>query len=215
MIIVGCKGLAKEILQLLSVDMKLPDESIVFFDNISEDLPKKIFNRFEILKSFKEVSGYLTKTGDKSFVLGLGNPLRRKKIYEQFLGLGAHPVLITSKNAEIGSFDVKIEEGTTIMSGVRISNSVRIGKGCLLYYNSIITHDCKIGDFVEFSPNTTILGRCTIGNITSLGSSSVILPDVTIGNNVTVGAGTVVLEDVRDNCTIVGVPGKILKKSIE
>ncbi|REG87713.1 acetyltransferase [Winogradskyella sediminis] len=212
MIIVGAKGFAKELLQIVSIDMGLLDDDIVFFDNISSDLPSKLYNRFRILTSFKEVEIYLLKSEDKSFVLGLGNPLLRKKLFKQFMQLGAQPISIISKNAEIGNFEVNIKVGATILSGVKISNSVNIGIGCLIYYNSIITHDCIIGDFVEISPNVNILGRSNIGDNSSLGASSVILPDITIGNNVIVGAGTVVLNDVPNNSTTVGVPGRIISK---
>ena len=33
-----------------------------------------------------------------------------------------------------------------------------------------------------------------------------------IGNNVKIGAGSIVLKDVPDNCTVVGNPGRIVKK---
>ncbi|WP_225035553.1 acetyltransferase [Winogradskyella sp. SM1960] len=210
MIIVGAKGFAKELLQIVSVDMDLPDNDIVFFDNVSTDLPLKIYDRFRVLTSFEAVTAYLSKSKDKSFVLGLGQPKYRKDLYQKFIELGAQPVSVISKNAEVGSFDVNINKGVSVLSGSKISNSVDIGKGCLIYYNTIITHDCNIGDFVEVSPNVTILGRCRIGKYTTLGASSVILPDVTVGSNVTVGAGSVVLNDVPDYSTIVGVPGRII-----
>jgi len=212
MIVVGAKGFAKEVLQVLSVDMEIADNSIVFYDDVSKDLPKKLFNRFEILTSLKEVENYIYKTSDKSFTLGLGNPKLRNKLFQKFNALGLELKTIISNNAEIGSFDVTIDEGCSIMSGAIISNSVSIGKGCIIYYNSIITHDCKIGDFVEISPNVNISGRCTIGSFTSIGTNAIILPDVSIGNNVIIGAGTVVLKDVPDNSVVVGVPGKIIKQ---
>ncbi|WP_460219712.1 acetyltransferase [Psychroserpens sp. MEBiC05023] len=212
MIIVGAKGLAKELLQIVSVDMKFPDKDIVFFDNITQDLTQRIYDRFEILNSYESVEAYMSKSEANSFVLGLGNPKLRAQLFNQFIQFGAKPLSIISNTAEIGHFGVTINEGTSIMSGARISNSVKIGKGCLVYYNSIITHDCKIGDFVEVSPNVTVLGRCNIGDYTTLGASSVILPDVVVGKNVTVGAGTVVTKDVSDNCTIMGVPGRVVLK---
>lgn len=211
MIIVGAKGFAKEILQIASVDMNMQDEEILFFDDVSSDLPEKLFGQFKILNSLHEVSQYLSKSKDKSFILGLGNPLLRKKMYEQFVGLGAEPKTMISKNAEVGSYDVQIGEGTAVMAGARISNSAKLGNCCLVYFNSIVTHDCVIDEFVEISPNSTILGRCCIGKNTSIGSGAIVLPDVKIGKNVTIGAGTVVLSNVPDNSTVVGVPGRIIK----
>lgn len=212
MIIVGAKGLATELLQIISIDLKINTKDIVFFDNVSKDLPDLIYDKFKILKSFEEVEKYVSESKDYRFVLGLGNPELRFNLYEKFIVLGLNFFTIKSSNAEIGSFNVKIEEGCSVLSGAIISNSVFIGKGCLIYYNSVITHDCSLGDFVQVSPNVTISGRCKIGSFTSIGVNASILPDVTIGKSVVIGAGAVVLNDVPDNSVIIGVPGKILKR---
>lgn len=212
MIIVGAKGFAKEILQIISIDMKLPDENIAFFDDVSDDLPLKLYDRFKILKSDDEVKTYLSESKDKSFVLGLGQPKYRESLYNKFISLGAIPISVYSKNCEIGDFDVKIDKATSIMSGVIITNSIKIGKGCLININTTIGHDCVLGDYVEISPNVNVSGRCVIGKGTSIGTSAVIIPNIVIGENVIIGAGTVVIKNIPDNCTVVGVPGKIISR---
>lgn len=212
MIIVGAKGFAKEILQVISVDMNYDDESIAFYDNINDDLPDTLFDRFKILKSDKEVKEFFLRTGDNSFVLGLGNPQYRQQLYKHFVSLGGVSKPLFSKNSEIGHFDVNIGDGTSVMSGTIITNSITIGKGTLINLNTTIGHDCIIGDFVEISPNVNISGRCTIGDFSVIGTNAIVIPGVSIGNNVVVGAGTVVTKDVPDNCTVVGVPGKIIKQ---
>lgn len=116
MIIIGANGFAKELLQVISVDYK-PDD-IVFFDNVNKDTPNYIFEEFKILKSFEEGKAYFQKTKDKSFVMGLGSPIYRETLYNNFVNLGGVPITTISKNAEIGSFDVSIGYGTAIMSGV-------------------------------------------------------------------------------------------------
>lgn len=52
----------------------------------------------------------------------------------------------------------------------------------------------------------------TIGKNCLLGAGCCVLGDITIGNNVKIGANAVVLENVPDNCTVVGVPAKIIKR---
>jgi serine O-acetyltransferase len=54
-------------------------------------------------------------------------------------------------------------------------------------------------------------GCPTIGNNVSIGAGAKVLGKIKIGNNVKIGANAVVLKDVPDNCTVVGVPGKIVK----
>lgn len=45
-----------------------------------------------------------------------------------------------------------------------------------------------------------------------IGARVNILPGVTIGENAIIGTGSVVTKDVPDNCVVVGVPTKIVKK---
>ena len=46
----------------------------------------------------------------------------------------------------------------------------------------------------------------------TIGAHAVVLGDITIGDNVKIGAGSVVVKDVPPNCTVVGVPGRVVKK---
>lgn len=49
-----------------------------------------------------------------------------------------------------------------------------------------------------------------IGNNVMIGASACILNNVKIGRNVRIGANAIVTHDVPDNCTVVGVPAKIV-----
>lgn len=74
----------------------------------------------------------------------------------------------------------------------------------------------KIGNNVRIYQQVTIGARGKqqtgrIGNNVLIGAGAKILGEVNIGNNVKIGANCVVLTDVPDGCTIVGVPGKIVK----
>ena len=53
----------------------------------------------------------------------------------------------------------------------------------------------------------------TLGDNVSVGCGAKILGNVTVGNNVKVGANAVVVKDVPENCTVVGVPARIVRKS--
>ena len=92
------------------------------------------------------------------------------------------------------------------------SNSVILGKGCIVYYNVLITHDCIVGDFVFLFPVVTLLGHVQVGAFTQIGANATILPKVKIGKNVIVGAGSIVTKDVPDNCLVFGSPARIVKE---
>lgn len=210
MLVVGAKGMAKEILELLSVERRMSDSSIVFFDNVNLDTPDLLFNRFKVIRSFDAVSRYFENVS-KDFILGVGNPLIRRTLAEKFTQLGGKLQTVISKSASIGSFNTKIGEGSIIMQGARITNDVTIGKGVLININATISHDSKIGDFTEIASGVNISGRCIIEDEVFLGANCVINPDIKIGDRAIIGSGAVVISDVLSNTTMVGNPAKLLK----
>lgn len=208
MLILGAKGFAKEVLEILHQLNQL--ENVVFYDDVNDDVPEKLFGQFPVLRTTQEVINFFKNT-DNRFTIGIGNPILRKKMHDKLIGLGGDFKATISPLASIGSYDVHLGFGSNILSGAVISNGTKLGLGCLVYYNSIITHDCEIGDFVEISPGATLLGRCKVGSFSQIGSNATILPDIKIGTNVIVGAGAVVTKDLPDNCVALGVPAKIIK----
>lgn len=211
MLIIGAKGFAKEVLEILYQSNDI--ENLSFYDDVNSDAPDKLFNEFPILKSAEEAKKYF-KTIDNRFTLGIGSPTLRKKMYDKFIALGGVLTSTISKNACIGNYGITIAEGSNIMDQAVLSSDISIGQCVIVYYNSIITHDVQIGDFVEISPGATLLGRCRIGNYSQIGSNATILPDVVIGENVIVAAGSVVTKSVSNNCMVAGIPA-IIKKELE
>jgi acetyltransferase EpsM len=116
-----------------------------------------------------------------------------------------HPNSIISGNVVIGI-------GSVVMAGACINNSSIIGDHCIVNTGAVVDHDCIIESYVHVSPNATLCGNVTIGKGSWVGAGSVIIQGVTVGKNVTIGAGTVVIRDIPDDSTVVGNPGRIIKK---
>ena len=209
MLIIGAKGLAKEILEIYYGGNQI--DQLGLYDEINSDLPEKLYDSYPIITDMKEAEKFFIQNGNE-FTLGLGNPCLRWKLYQRFIKINGIMVSSVSKEAFIGHHDVEIGDGCSILSGVKISNSVKIGMGCLIYYNAVITHDCELGRFVEVSPSANILGRTKIGDFTQIGANATIFPDINIGKNVLVGSGAVVREDVPDNSMVAGVPASFKRK---
>ncbi len=55
-------------------------------------------------------------------------------------------------------------------------------------------------------------GHPTIGNNVVIAAGAKVLGSFTVGDNSKIGAGAVVLNDVPPNCTVVGVPGRIVRE---
>jgi sugar O-acyltransferase (sialic acid O-acetyltransferase NeuD family) len=209
MLIIGAKGFAKELLEILKQNEEL--RSLAFYDDLTGDVETQLFGRFPILNSADQAKHYFSSI-DNRFSIGIGNPILRKKLCNKFIRLGGTYTSIISKNAEIGTFDVNIGDGSNVLSGAKISNSVKIGIGGIVYYNSIITHDVIVGEFVEISPGATVLGRAQIGDFSQLGSGSIILPDIKVGKNVQIAAGAVITQNVPDNVMVAGIPAVIKRE---
>lgn len=211
MIIIGAKGFAKEVLCELLNFLGSRKKNIIFFDDVSTNLDSYALDGYDILSSKEEVKEYMTNSREKEFILGLGGPRNRQKLYHEFKDMGGNPFTLISKNSIIGPLNNIIGNGSFIGTGAVITSNVALGIGVLVNINTSISHDCSIGDFVEICPGVNITGRVRIGNNTFIGAGSTILPDMIIGENVIVGAGSLIRENIPDNALVYGVPGKIIR----
>ncbi len=107
-------------------------------------------------------------------------------------------------------------------TGIEIHPGAKIGKGLFIDHGSgvIIGETTIIGDNVTLYQGVTLGGtgketgkrHPTLKNNVMVSAGAKILGSFTIGENSKIGAGSVVLEEVPPNCTVVGVPGRVVKK---
>ena len=102
-----------------------------------------------------------------------------------------------------------------------ISYRAQIGGGLQIahYGYIIVPSSTTMGEYCRLRPGVVIGTKFTrnesrgviIGDGVEFGVGSKVLGEITIGDNVIIGANAVVLEDVPDNCTVAGVPAKIIR----
>lgn len=207
MLLAGAKGLAKQILPILRE--KNLDSELFVYDRNQEI---KSFYEFAVFNRLEEV-GKLFQSGNNSdFILGMGNPVVRKKVFDELTRLGGKPFSLISSSV-IMNEDVLLGLGNTILPGVIMENGSRTGTMCLLNLRCLICHDVQLGDFCEVGPGAILLGESSVGEGSFIGADAVLNPGVRVGKNVIVAAGAVVIEDVPDHSMVAGVPAK-LKKSV-
>lgn len=107
------------------------------------------------------------------------------------------------------------------LTGCDIHPGATIGKRFFIDHATgvVIGETTVIGDDVMIYQGVTLGGvstkkgkrHPTLGNHIVIGCNASILGNISIGDNVRIGAGSVVLSDVPSNCTVVGVPGRIVK----
>ena len=108
-------------------------------------------------------------------------------------------------------------------TGIEIHPGARIGKGLFIDHgNGVIIGETAIG-----GGNVTLYQGVTLGgtgkehgkrhptlcNNVMVSAGAKVLGSFTIGENSKIGAGSVVLEEVPPNSTVVGVPGRVVKRN--
>lgn len=113
-----------------------------------------------------------------------------------------------------------ISQFAKFLTGIEIHPGAKIGRRFFIDHGTgiVIGETTEIGDDVLLYQGVTLGGtgkekgkrHPTLKNNIVVGAGAKILGNITIGNNVKIGAGSVVLKSIPDNCTVVGVPGRIV-----
>lgn len=108
-------------------------------------------------------------------------------------------------------------------TGIEIHPGAKIGENFFIDHGNgvIIGETAVVGNNVTLYQGVTLGGtgkehgkrHPTIGDNVMISAGAKILGSFTIGENSKVGAGSVVLEEVPPNCTVVGVPGRVVKRN--
>lgn len=115
-----------------------------------------------------------------------------------------------------------ISQWTRFFTGIEIHPGATIGKRCFIDHGMaiVIGETTEIGDDVTIYQGVTLGGtgkdtgkrHPTIGNRVIISSGAKVLGPFRVGDDVKIGAGSVVLKEIPDNCTVVGIPGTIVKR---
>lgn len=108
-------------------------------------------------------------------------------------------------------------------TGIEIHPGAQIGKGVFIDHGMgvVIGETAIVGDYSLIYQGVTLGGtgkemgkrHPTLGENVVVGGGAKVLGNIQIGNDVRIGAGSVVLGDVPSNCTVVGIPGRIVYRS--
>ncbi len=116
----------------------------------------------------------------------------------------------------------RISQKAARQTGIEIHPGATIGKGFFIDHGTgvVIGETTVIGDNVTLYQGVTLGGtgkECgkrhpTIGDNVMISVGAKVLGSFKVGDNSKIGAGSVVIEEVPPNCTVVGVPGRIVKQ---
>lgn len=108
-------------------------------------------------------------------------------------------------------------------TGIEIHPGAEIGENFFIDHGNgvIIGETAVVGNNVTLYQGVTLGGtgkehgkrHPTVGDNVMISAGAKVLGSFTIGENSKIGAGSVVLEEVPPNCTVVGVPGRVVKRN--
>ena len=109
------------------------------------------------------------------------------------------------------------------LTGIEIHPGAQIGQGVFIDHGMgvVIGETAIIGDYSLIYQGVTLGGtgketgkrHPNIGKNVVVGAGAKVLGNINIGDNVRIGAGSVVLGHVPSDCTVVGIPGRVVSKS--
>ena len=108
-------------------------------------------------------------------------------------------------------------------TGIEIHPGAQIGENFFIDHGNgvIIGETAVVGNNVTLYQGVTLGGtgkehwkrHPTVGDNVMISAGAKIIGSFRIGENSKIGAGSVVIEEVPPNCTVVGVPGRIVRRN--
>ena len=106
------------------------------------------------------------------------------------------------------------------VTGMKVHPESEIGPGLIIHTFSCVHvlvkrmgHSCTINQGVSLA-NVRGSGRPVIGNNCYFGAGCKVMGGVTLGDNVVVAANSLVISDVPSDCTVMGVPARIISREV-
>ncbi len=143
-------------------------------------------------------------------------------LYQGFHVLLAHRIAHKLRYWGIPFVPRLISQIARFLTGIEIHPGATIGKRFFIDHGMgvVIGETTIIGDDVLIYQGVTLGGtgkdigkrHPTLGNFVTVGAGAKVLGAITIGDFSSIGAGSVVIDNVPEHCTVVGIPGRIVKQ---
>lgn len=166
------------------------------------------------ISNLKVLGGYnwIEDFGDQIYVIcAIGKSETRKNIYER-LSTFPNVKLATLIDPTVRVDDtVNIGIGSIICYNSTVTVDVKIGKGVLLNTGASIGHDAQIGDYCTFFTNSMSAGSAYIGEGCEIGSGAFILQGKKIVAGTIIAPLTSVITDINEVGTYCGNPARRMR----
>ena len=208
LLIYGAGGLGREVVGLVLSQPKANElyDDIFFVDdnpNINCVIEKKVFR-------FDELGKHDISPDNSVFLIAMGEPILREKIYEKVRKRDYSFETIVSNSSMVGERS-SIKPGCIISNNGQISCDVEIGENTLIQGAAMIGHDCVIGANCVISSYSFLGGDTHVDQGCYIAPGAMIKQGITIGNNSIIGMGAVVTRNVPSHTVVYDKPPKMFK----
>lgn len=207
-VIVGASGFAKEMVFLLENSLTSEGQNWII-KGFVDDMANGFILGYPVLGNDDWLLEYDKKI---NVIVGIGNPKVKQKVVEKLrVNTNIQFPSVFSKSARIGS-SVSCGEGCIICDMNILTVDVHLGDFVTLNLNNTIGHDTVIGDYTTINPGCNISGNVNIGKLAMIGTGTKVIQGIDVGEEAIIGAGSVIIRDVEKKCTVVGNPGRMIRK---
>ena len=144
-------------------------------------------------------------------LVAIGNCNIREKVQSRLVASGFNIISLISSTASIHK-SVKVGDGVLVVGNACINIDSVIEDGVIINTNASVDHDCFISSFAHICPGVSLAGEVIVGHASWIGIGSSVIQQIKIGSDVKVGAGSTIIESIPNDVTVVGSPGRIVKK---
>lgn len=207
-VLIGMGGHAKGVVD--TIERQKRYHVIGFIEQQGEQ--SKAYKNYKVI-GFDSDLGFLYNRGVKNafITIGyLGNSQVRKNLYEKVKLIGYHLPVIIDDTAAVAK-DTHIDEGSYVGKNAIINADSHIGKMCIINNGAVVEHDCMIGEYSHIAVGAVVCGMSHIKKQCFVGANASVMQGITVGANTIIGAGAVVINNVASNCTVVGIPAKVIE----
>jgi len=206
--VIGAGGFGKEIVHLiLQCELSYNLKAVVDYEGGKEIIVET--DTIPVIPESELMKTDLSKCG---VVIAVASPEAMQRISEKYKKIGVidfpnviHPSALIANSLKKGV-------GNIIAQNVVISVDVEMGNFNVVNLSSTIGHDMKMNNYNVINPGTNVSGGVEINELNLMGTNSTILQYLKIGSNCTIGAGSLVAKDVNDGETIIGNPGRVMRR---
>lgn len=145
---------------------------------------------------------------DDVFVIGVGDPSLRDKIYHEMKNRVASFFTLLHPTADINPA-AKIGEANIFQRGSTVFCDATLGHANYLNGSVNLSHDVTVGNSNFFGPFSLVLGGARVGSRNSFAVRATLLPRARIGNNNILGPGAIVYKGCGNSRRLEGNPAII------